>query len=220
VTGVLSERRNRVWVVSSIALLGFLVVLQVAPIGRGRAQWATDLTQLALALAAAALPFRAARLAVGRTRGFWLLVGASNLIWALAQAQWTLRAEALTSADVMAFSDVLFVLSTAPLLVALVVRPDRGTRPSASLWFDVSLLAVLGLHGYVYFSTGYLTGDSGSAVSEEYRHWVNEIGNLDSAVVMAGVLYLLRGDSGEWRRCYLQLGAALLLLKAGSVISS
>ena len=177
------------------------------------------MVQLALALVAGVLPLRAAASASGRSRAFWLLIGASNLIWALAQAQWTLNVEALNHTRVLAVTDVLFVLCTAPLLVALVIRPDRGSRPSASLWFDVSLFAVLALHGYVYFSAGYLGTAPGAGLSE-YQRWVGDIGNLDSAVVMLGALYLLRGDSGDWRRTYAQLGAALLLLNGGSVISS
>jgi hypothetical protein len=201
---------------ATLAALAFLALLGVAPIPRAASQIATDVLQLVLCLTAAIALTTAAARARELERWFWSLNAAFVLVWTLGQLFWTIHLQGLSSAGVLAPSDFLFLASSAPLLLALIVRPDRPRQGALGLVFDVSLLTVFALHTYVYFSLGYLAGER----THLYYEWLNDLGNLDSVVVLVAAWWAYRTATGTWRSTYGVLGLILLMLHGGSTVSS
>jgi two-component system, cell cycle sensor histidine kinase and response regulator CckA len=213
-----STRASRPWrreVAAAGAVVLFCGVLSRAPLTREASQLTTDLVQLAACLVAAFACGRAASRARGLERWFWALTSCGVSIWAGAQFFWTIGSQGLAPADLLAPSDFLFLASSAPLLLALVVRPDEPREGALGFVFDAGLVAVFALHAYLYFSLGYLIGER-----QRYDQWVNALGNLDSIVVLLGFLWVYRDASGAWRRTYRDLGVIMVALHGGSTLSS
>src|SRR5215831_11476070 len=76
--------RRTPWLLWSAAVLLALLLLHALP--QARAEHASDLLQLVLAATAAVFWYRAGRREAGLPRWFFLLVGSSLAVWALAQA--------------------------------------------------------------------------------------------------------------------------------------
>ena len=156
----------------SLAVGLAFVALEAGALPLGKAQWASNLLQLALAAAAALSCFRAAARERALARSFFVLIGLGMALWALAQGLWTLGALGRSFRLLIVFQDLLFVSCAAPLIAACVVKPDRPRAGALGLAADVGLVSVLALFVYVYFpvaraAVGYrgpLPGPGASAV--------------------------------------------------------
>jgi two-component system, cell cycle sensor histidine kinase and response regulator CckA len=200
----------------TVGTVAFLAALGAAPFDRTTSQIVTDLVQLALCVLASIALVKAAFHARALDRWFWALIASSVVVWALGQLFWTLHLQGLSSSGVLAPSDFLFLASSAPLLLAFVVRPDRPRKAALGFVFDLGLLVVFSLHTYVYFSLGYLIGGQES----RYHEWLNALGNLDSALVLVVVLWAIRRARPPWQSAYCDLALVCLMLHGGSTLSS
>jgi signal transduction histidine kinase len=202
--------------VATVAAVLFLAALGESPIPRRASQIVTDVLQLLMCAAAGIALARAAFESRELERWFWGLVTTFVFGWTLGQVFWTVHLQGLSSWGVLAPSDFLFLASSAPLLLAFVVRPDRPRQGALGFVFDVGLVTVFALHTYVYFSLGYLVGDE----THRYYEWLNDLGNLDSGVILVAAFWAHRTATGLWRERYRFLAVVMLMLHGGSTISS
>jgi PAS domain S-box-containing protein len=193
------ERRTQ-RVMFSAATVAALLLLQALP--AARAERASDLLQLVLASAAAYCCCRAGLRDAGLAGAFFLLIGASMLLWALAQAVFMLGA---TAGWPVVLQDVLFVSSAAPLIMACVLRPDRPRPGAAGFAADVGLVSVLALFVYAYFPIARLVRGAG----DPYQSLSPVFYNPQRLLLMGLLLWLLRGSAGRWRRLYEELAIAM-----------
>jgi hypothetical protein len=201
---------------STIAVVSFLALLGIAPISRAASQIVTDVLQLLLCMSAITALVIAAVRTRELERWFWGLMATFVLVWGAGQLFWTIDLQGLASAGVMAPSDFLFLASSAPILLAFVLRPDRPRQGALGFVFDVGLVTVFALHTYVYFSLGYLVPEQ----NREYYEWLNDLGNLDSVVILLAALWAYRTATGSWRSTYGGMALILLTLHGGSTVSS
>jgi len=179
------------------------------------AQWASDLLQLALAAAAAFACWRAAVREQGLARWFFLLVSLGMTLWALGQSLWALRFVAPASNLFLVVEDVLFVSSTAPLIAACVVRPDRPRPGALGLSADVALVSLLALYGYVYFPIARLW-----LGAEPYQNLAPVLYNPQRLVLLGALLWLLHGAVGAWRRLYETFALAMVVFNGAGLLSN
>jgi PAS domain S-box-containing protein len=184
----------------SAAVVLALLLLQALP--ASRAQRASDLLQLVLAAAAAYCCCRTGLRETGLARPFFLLIGASMLLWALGQADFMLGA---TGGWPIVLQYLLFVSSAAPLVMACALRPDRPRPGATGFAADVGLVCVLALFVYAYFPLARLLLDAG----DPYQSLSPVFYNPQRLLVLGLLLWLLRGSTGRWRRLYEQLAVAM-----------
>ena len=198
-----------------VAVLLLLLAIESGGWPLAVAQWASDVLQLGLAVTAAGACAAAALRTRGSARAFWMALSASGLTWAAGQALWTWFSRALGPPRTLEFSDVLFLMSAAPVVIATRIRPDRDRSNPIGKVIDGTLVLVLALHGYVYWGLAFLlTGDV-----EGYRRVCLQMMDVRSVVVGLSLLALLRGSRPPWRRTYLHLAGALVLFHAGDAVS-
>ena len=193
------DRRRQRLLFSAVTLVA-LLLLQALP--QARAQRASDMLQLVLAAAAAFGCWRAGLRDAGLARFFFVLIGASMLLWALAQAVFMLGASAGWP---VVLQDVLFVSSAAPLIMACVLRPDRPRAGALGFAADVGLVCVLALFVYAYFPIARLVLGAG----DPYQSLSPVFYNPQRLALLGLLLWLLRGSAGRWRRLYEELAIAM-----------
>ncbi len=184
--------------------LAFLA-LEAGVLPTGAAGWASNLMQLGLAAAAAWSCFRTAAREAGLTRPFFLLVGLGMALWAAGQGLWTLGPIAGPSPLRVAFRDLLFVISTTPLIAACALRPHEPRPGARGLAADVGLLTVLAIVLYVYFPIASAFAGSGAASSSLPALLFNP----QRVMLLLAMLWLLRGARPPWRRLFEELALAM-----------
>jgi PAS domain S-box-containing protein len=209
-----SLRFSRASTTAALIVLLFAID-RAGPAGAGPV-WAGNLLQLVLSLVAAACCGRAAGRARGTARTFWALFATAMFLWSIGQALWSLSAIPVGPGRILAAWDPFFLASSAPVLAAFLVRPDRRARAGPELPFDMALLAALALYVFVFFGLGYLVRGSLSA----YGAWLNRLLALRGIVVLAWAGWLVHRATGDWARTYSRLAAALVLFHGGSAISN
>ena len=202
---------------ATAAMVLLLVLLEISPGSRPWKQRATDLLQLALALACGLICLGAGqRGRSSQARAFWRFIGVSFLIWSAAQALWTWQQLAFFTVRLPAYSDFLFLASSVPMLLALVVRPDRRRVRALGLAFDTSLIVVLALHIYAYVALSYLM--AGDAVG--YAEWLGRLYYVRGVVVLGSSAWLYASARAPWRGLYRDLFWALLLFHGGEAFTN
>jgi PAS domain S-box-containing protein len=193
------------------ATLGVLHAAPRAPVS----QWTTDVVQLVLALVAGGACLRAASRERSGGRTFWVLLGVSMAIWAGGQALYTWQARAFGPARTLEVSDILFFVSTTPLLLAPAVRPERPRADVRGPALDAGVAVLFGLYAYLYWGLGHLlTGDVGT-----YRTVYVQLTDLRGLLVVAALVLLLPGSTAPWRRIYLHVAGAIAVFHAGDSLS-
>ena len=205
-----SERPGRPWrwLGPSLVLLAVLVALERASQPRPQVQRWSDLLQLGLSTAAGGLCVLAAARERSQGRAFWSLVSLGTLLWAAGQAVWTLESVALHPFTTVSLSDLVFLASSTPFVIAALVRPDRPASSSVSLAYDASLLLVLLLHADAYFVLGQLA----AGTAEEFQAWQSRLLGIRGVVVLLVFLWLIRSARLPWKRLYEKLGLSFALL--------
>jgi len=205
----------RAFVLATLAVTPVLVALSLVPEPTVR-QWLSDSVQLLLPAVATAFLLRAAVASRGVARAFWVLLGAATLTWTVAQGLWTSHAAAFSPRGVFPPWDFFFLGSSLPLLVALILRPDRRRTWSVGQAFDFAIVALLLLHVAVYIALGHAF--FGGALA--YSRFASFLNSLRGLVVPGLTLWLLRGALPPWRSTYRQIGAAIVLWNVGDALSS
>ena len=180
------------------------------------AQFASDVLQLALATAAALACYRAARGEQFLARWFFLLTGSGITLWAIGQVLWMLLPLAPFSHWLLAAQYTAFMSSTAPLIVACVLRPDRPRPGALGLGADVGLVCVLVLFVCVYFPIAAMA----LGVEAPYLNLAPLLYNPQRLMLLAALLWLLRGSTGAWRQLYDQLALAMAVFHAAGLLSN
>lgn len=201
-----------------VRIVGALVLLAILGLAQGRPatsalQQAVELLGFVLCLLCAGLCFRAAAGIRTASRGFWSVLGVASLLWAggFAVSVAAPRAGALVSR--VGPEDWFFGASTIAFVVACALRPDRP-RAVLGVAFDVAILSVLVLHTWLYFAVAdTLLG------AEVPGSWVILLNDARTLLMLACAAWLIEGSRGRWRRTYLELGAALVVLFGGSSLS-
>lgn len=201
------------------ALAGVLLalgVLALLPVSAAVRVWLSDSLQLLLALVATGFLGAAGRRSSGVARAFWLLMAASTLAWATGQALWELHGAAFSHDLIFPPWDFFFLGASVPLLIALLLRPDRRRSWSLGLTFDLVIFSVLLLHAFVYVGLGYAFAQDLPAYSR-FAAQLNDIRGLGVPLL---ALWLLRDSNPPWRSTYGQIAAALTLWNVGDILSS
>jgi PAS domain S-box-containing protein len=180
------------------------------------AQFASDLLQLALAATAALACWHAARGEQFLARWFFLLTGSGVTLWAIGQVLWMLLPLAPFSHWLLAAQYTAFMSSTAPLIVACVLRPDRPRPGALGLGADVGLVCVLVLFVCVYFPIAAMA----LGVEAPYLNLAPLLYNPQRLMLLAALLWLLRGSTGAWRQLYDQLALAMAVFHAAGLLSN
>jgi PAS domain S-box-containing protein len=190
-----------------------LVALEAGLVPEAPALWASNILQLSLAAAAAFACGRAGAREHGLARWFFGLTAAGLALWAAAQAMLTSTGSASPSRPLVAVQDLIFVGSTAPLVAACALRPHRPRPGALSLAADVGLACVLTLFLHAYFAfAGQALG--GPDVSPQNPVFFNP----QRLMVLGGLLFLMRGADGAWRRLYDELALAMVVFLGVGVL--
>jgi PAS domain S-box-containing protein len=208
--GDVSGRTVRV--AGTLALIG--VAFGIERAGAPFAQWATDVLQLGLALAAAVSCLRTARASHGAARLFWAMLSAFAVTWAIGQALWTLGNPVVEHGRVLAPWDPFFLLTLVPLLAAIASRPDRADRWGLGFKLDVALTWIVAAYVYLYVAAAHAF----AGAVFEYGRWLNLLLNVKSLLVLAGLLWLLRTSVAPWLGMYRKLAVSLALLQSGGAL--
>jgi glucosamine--fructose-6-phosphate aminotransferase (isomerizing) len=192
-----------------------LLALQLGAVSEPVAHWTSDLLQLALAAAAGFACFRTARHERARARWFFGLIGLGMTLWSLGQTLYALRPLGPNTTGLVIAQYLLFVSSTAPLIAACVVRPDRPRPGALGLAADIALVSVLALYGYIYFPIARL-----ALGTDPYQDVAPVFYNPQRLILLVGLLWLLRGSSAAWRRLYEQFAFAMVVFNGGGLISN
>jgi len=202
----------RLRVISGTALLIVLLALQaITP--RARLSRISDALEFALSVAAAVLCLRAAVKARGEARAFWVMFALGVALWAGAGSL-HLFPSARSFLDPRNFWLSFFGASTAFFVVGFALRPDRP-RGWLGVAFDVAILAVLALHTWLYFAVRYILSGTGLP-----PNWMVRIVDARAILMLVGAIWLVHDSRGQWRRVYLELAGALVLLFTGSSLFS
>jgi PAS domain S-box-containing protein len=190
-----------------------LLVLEAGLLPEPQALWASNLLQLSLAAAAAFACFRAAARERGLGRWFFALLGLGMALWAAAQTVLTLTISTSPARPLVALQDLVFVSSTAPLVAACALRPHRPRPGALGLAADVGLLCLLTmfLHAYFAFAEQALGGPDVSPQNPVFF-------NPQRLMVLAGLLWLLRGSASAWRRLYDEIALAMVVFLGVGVL--
>jgi len=214
--GATHAQRIRRRLAPSAAVCLVLLALDAGVLPRAQAQWASNLLQLTLAVAAALSCFRAAARERALARSFFVLIGLGMALWALAQGMWTLEPLARSSRLLVAFQDILFVSCAAPLIAACVVKPDRPRPGALGLAADVGLVSVLALFVYAYFPVAH----GARAAGDPFQDLAPVLFNPQRLILLGALLWLLRGSMGAWRRLYEELALAMVVFHGGGTLSN
>ena len=208
-----TTRARRFLAVVGCALVADLLYLHYGGLSPARATRLSDLTQLSLAILAAAACGLAAWRAAGAVRLFWANVGLVAAVWGLAQLLWTLAAKGAPPQGILPPWDVLFLVSAVPAVTALLCRPDRWANFRSGLFVDAALLTVAALHIYAFFGVGHwLAGDQ-----RGYSEWFGRIHFARGILVVAtGVWATVTAERA--RPLYASLTGALALLHLGAIV--
>jgi len=208
------SRARRVFAVVGSALAADLLYLQYGALSPAFAIRLSELTQLGLAILAAAACGVAAWRSAGAVRMFWANLGLFAALWSVAQVLWALAADAGTVGRILPPWDVLFLVSAVPVVTALLCRPDRWANVRSGLFVDAALLTVAAFHVYAFFAVGYwLAGDQ-----RAYADWVGGIHAAKSLLVMATAVWAT-ATAERARPVYASLTGALALFHFGAMVS-
>jgi PAS domain S-box-containing protein len=202
---------------ATAAVVLLLTLLEFSPGSLLWKQRAGDLLQLVLALACGLICLRAGRRGKSaQSHAFWHYLSASFLTWGTAQALWTWQQLAIFTERQPAFPEYLFLASSVPLILALVVRPDRRRVRALGLAFDASLIALMTLHIFAYMVLSYLV--AGDAAG--YAQWLERVYYVQAAVVLGFSAWVYASARPPWRGLYRDLFSALVLFHGGELLSN
>ena len=213
-SSVPSSRAHRFLAVVALALAVALLYLHYGGLPPARATRLSELTQLGMAILAAAACGRAAWRSVGAARMFWANLGLFAALWSAAQVLWTLAVDAGQTNRILPPWDFLFLVSAVPTVTALLCRPDRWANVRHGLFVDAALLTVAAFHVYVFFGLGhFLAGDQ-----QGYAEWVGRIYTSRGLLVVATAVWAT-ATAERARPVYASLTAALALFHFGGLVS-
>jgi PAS domain S-box-containing protein len=183
-----------------------LLVLEAGFVPAAAARWVSNLLQLALSVAAAAACLRTGAREQGLGRPFFALIGIGMALWAAAQAVLALTDASSPPRPLVAVQDFFFVASLAPVVAACALRPDRPRAGALGLAADFGLVCVLTLFLHAYFASS-IQMLGGADVGPQSAVFLNPLRPL----ALGGLLWLLHGSEGSWRRLYEALALALVV---------
>jgi PAS domain S-box-containing protein len=212
-SSVPSFRAHPLLAVVGFALAAELLYLNYGGLSPALATRLSELTQLGMAILAAAACGRAAGRSAGAVRMFWGNLGLFAALWSAAQVLWTLAADTGTLGRILPPWDALFLVSAVPVVTALLCRPDRWANVRDGLFVDAALLTVAAFHVYAFFGLGHwLDGDQ-----QGYEEWVGRIYASRGLLVVATAVWAT-ATAERARPVYASLSAALALFYLGAMV--
>lgn len=176
----------------------------------------SDLTALALMLAATAIALTNAATRPGQERSFWALMALGFSLWACNGAAGAYYEIGLrrTVPDIF-FFDIILFMHAVPIVAAVAWRPDLAKKEGR---IHLSLLNFLMLMGWWIFLYAFIVFPHQYVVvnAHLYNLYYSRLYLLQNALLLA-VLGLAAGTSaGPWRRLYLHFLGIGLIYTVGS----
>jgi len=210
-------RRNR-WFAAAVGITVFFSVIS-ASVHKGAALTAfSDLSCLALAMAALGVALERAITAERRQRNFWALTALGFLLSTCNQAAWTYfdltRPQPILDPS---FFDIVLFFHAVPLIAAIVWRPDLEKRGGSGQLSLRNLLMLLAwwvfLYAFIVFPHQYVALNVSL-----YNLYYDRLFLLEN-ILWLSVLGLASWTSfAGWRRLYLHFLGAGLLYTVGSAL--
>ena len=165
----------------------------------------SDLAGLALMLVAAAVAFRNALDRPGQERSFWALMGLGLSLWACNQAASTYREVGLhLQFPDASFFDIILFFHMAPIIAAVLWRPDLVRKQSGSHHSLRNFTMLLGwwifLYAFIVFPHQYVALNV-----DLYNACYNRLYLLENVLLLAALGQAVWTSSSGWRRLYLHL---------------
>jgi PAS domain S-box-containing protein len=195
-------------VAAVLALSAALLVLHLVPGLAPRAAY--NLPHLLFCLFGAALTLRAAATTRGLARAFW---GALAAACGFAAAGAALSLSERWVMTRISAADWMYGTSSACLILAMSVRPERP-RAGRRFAFDLTVLAVLVLYVWLYFAVG-----ATFTAAPVPLDWIRLLSGARAVLFVVGGLWLVQGTRGPWRRTYVELALALVLMNVGTAFA-
>jgi len=179
-----------------------------------------DLTEFGLMLAAAGVMMSNALSTRGQISGFWFLMGAGCLLWAVSQGAWAFY-EVLLHRDVPnpSFADVVLFLHPVPMIAAVALRPHRSPRERRvhlnTLNFLLILVWWMFLYAFVVFPRQYVSFDA-AAYDRDY----GLLYTMESILLVLILTVGVRSVSRAWNRIYRNLLGAFTVYAVSSQLAN
>jgi signal transduction histidine kinase len=208
-------QRHRWFVAAAVITLAFAGTSLIARPSPGLTAF-SDLTGLALMLAATAITLTNALTRPGQERSFWALMALGFSLWAcnrvaLAYCEIGLQQKI---PDIF-FFDIILFMHAVPMIAAVAWRPDLAKKEGR---IHLSLLNFLMLMGWWIFLYAFLVFPHQYVMvnSDVYNVYYNRLYLLQNSLLPAVLGLAAWTSSGGWRRLYLHLLAAAMLYAIGS----
>jgi signal transduction histidine kinase len=162
----------------------------------------SDLAQLALVTAAAALAFRNALRTHSRVRLFWTLVFMGMALWTISTAIWsTYEIWLRLPVPDAAIIDVFLFVKMVPLTLAVAISPDRehDSRFRAFGLLDFTILITYAFYLYAFAVYAYRLLPDATEIYNFRFDLANAAGNQVFIIVAAIALFR---SAGYWRKLY------------------
>jgi signal transduction histidine kinase len=208
-------RKYRTPLILGGTALVYTLVPRALPRGYAQAVW-SDCSATVLMLLVIALQARNARRTRGTTRGFWTLLTAGSVLWAVNQAAWfwyevVLRQE---MPDPF-FGDPILFLHVVPMMAAALLLPHLPEISRRLYFGTLNTLTLISWWVYVYvfivFPREFVTLDQ-----TVYSKNFDILYLIETGLVTLILIPTALGARGAWRRLYLHFAGAMATYTLGS----
>lgn len=178
-----------------------------------------DIAPCALMLLAVLAVRENARSSFGMLRAFWKVFAAGLSVMLLSQAYWLYFDTRPNLSGSPVLGDSLFLIAQVFFLSALALRPyaSSGGSDLHIRSLDFLLLSLWWLFLYVYFAFPWK-----ALVNDDRRYNLNYclVASIELLLIITALVFLSIRKQGAWRRFYVQLIAAFVLLTSGNLLIS
>jgi len=208
-------RKYRTPLILGGTVLVYTFVPRALPRGYAQAVWSDGSTMVLMVLIIA-LQARSALRARGTIRGFWTLLTAGSLLWAVNQAAWFLYEVVLRQEmPEPFFGDPILFLHVVPMMAAALLLPHLP-EVSRRLYFGtLNTLTLLSWWVYVYvfivFPREFVSLDQ-----KVYSTNFDILYLLETGLVTLILVPTALGTQGAWRRLYFHFAGAMATYTIGS----
>ena len=208
-------QRHRWFAAAAAIILAFVGTSLIARPSPGLIAF-SDLTALALMLAATGVALANTLRRPGQERSFWALMTLGFSLWAcnrVALSYWEIGLH--QKVPEIYFFDIILFMHAVPMIAAVAWRPDLAKKEGK---IHLSLLNFLMLMGWWIFLYAFLVFPHQYVLvnSDLYNVYYNRLYLLQNSLLPAVLGLAAWTSSGGWRRLYLHLLAAGILYAIGS----